>query len=256
MPVGAASAYAIGRTEDEQFERFIRARRIRAERNATRLASAASYAPLGFAASLQAHNSAAAVIHAETEAGHALAADAAVNAFEMRMAAGGASMRGEDWATRLTRRRIASRLEQMPEMHGRVSGEQLGKWAAEDSAGLRGAASMAMGAGAVGVVGGALVGEKSLQSLEAASARNVEFHNDLKKLASLGDNAGNVGKLRDDVLAYSAAWGVASSDITAAMYKIQSAGGDLSKQEREEVLRGACSSTRWRGPTSAPLPGR
>jgi hypothetical protein len=88
-----------------------------------------------------------------------------------------------------------------------------------------------------------------MQSMSEGRQRNLEFTDDFRKIATLGDNIDNIAGKRQQVLAFSNAWGVASEKITAAMYSIESAASNLSEGEKGQILTGRCSSTGCRGRT-------
>lgn len=102
-------------------------------------------------------------------------------------------------------------------------------------------------AGGAALAAGAYAARESMQSMSEGRQRNLEFTDDFRKIATLGDNIDDIAGKRNQVLAFSNAWGVASEKITAAMYAIESAASNLSKGEKGEILTGAMQFNRMQG---------
>jgi hypothetical protein len=94
---------------------------------------------------------------------------------------------------------------------------------------------MLAGAGAVGgIVGVATMFRESLNDMAAHAAR---FEDELTPLLSLGNNMGNIDAIRASVLGMSGAWGIATADIAAAQYQLQSSTANLSATIRDDLMR-------------------
>jgi len=94
---------------------------------------------------------------------------------------------------------------------------------------------MLAGAGAIGGIAGiATTFRDSFREMAIDAAR---FEAELTPLLSLGSNVSNISAIKAQVLAMSGAWGIASADIAAAQYQLQSSTANLSATIRDDLMR-------------------
>lgn len=102
---------------------------------------------------------------------------------------------------------------------------------------LRGLTRALAAVGAGAVVGAAF--DNLVSQLTEAGNQVSQFERDITPLLSLGDNLSNIAELRQQVLDYSAAWGIARDAIADAMFQLQSGASNLSEAQRNELLQSA-----------------
>ena len=75
------------------------------------------------------------------------------------------------------------------------------------------------------------------KSFQEARRETLGFEDELTDLLSLGENVGNISKIKDEVLAFSGAWGIARASVIDSMFDIQSGASSLSKEMREGIRK-------------------
>jgi hypothetical protein len=85
------------------------------------------------------------------------------------------------------------------------------------------------------------------ESLQKVGDANVAFAEETRGLIGLGDNAKNQGRVRDDVLAWSAASGRSRAEVADTIYNLQSAASNLSGSVQSDVLKYADLISRTKG---------
>lgn len=94
---------------------------------------------------------------------------------------------------------------------------------------------------------GAYALTQTIESLQEAEHRVREFTNDFRKIGTLGKNIDDMTSKREQILAFSNAWGVASEQVVSGFYAIESAASGLSKKEQAELMTGALQFNRLQG---------
>jgi hypothetical protein len=98
---------------------------------------------------------------------------------------------------------------------------------------LRTAGKMAAVGVGIGVIGAAKI---ATEGITKADERVVEFGNEFRPLASLGDNINNISGVREQVVAMSTEYGLPTAQVIAAQTAIESAAGDMPAVKKQQLL--------------------
>ncbi len=84
----------------------------------------------------------------------------------------------------------------------------------------------------------------TIEDMRRVSQETLAFEAEITPLLSLGENVRNIQGLRDQVIQYSNAWGIARGEIASAMFNLQSGTANLSETTRRELLRAGVELTK------------
>lgn len=104
-----------------------------------------------------------------------------------------------------------------------------------------------MAAGYLGVTGLSRGFRFVTGNIEAATKASMSFEKSITPLLSLGDNLSGIQSMRSQVMGVSAAFGVTNAEASKAMFNIQSAASNLSKEIKDDLLERSLELARITG---------